>query len=120
MLAERSGSVVFRHGKGGKQRTVPLPTPARKALAAYLETRPPVASDRLFVGERGPLTHCGFRALCNKYSAIVGLKLHPHLLRQTFSHPRFADRDCYAPGFQVVLRPPLRRAQRNAVLTHTP
>ncbi|MGO8749360.1 MAG: tyrosine-type recombinase/integrase [Thermoguttaceae bacterium] len=42
MLTERSGSVVFRHAKGGKQRTVPLPAPARKALAAYLETRPPV------------------------------------------------------------------------------
>ena len=33
MIGERSGSVVFRLGKGGKQRSVPLPFPARRAVA---------------------------------------------------------------------------------------
>jgi site-specific recombinase XerC len=55
MLSERSGSVVFRLGKGNKQSSVPLPLPARRALQAYLETRPPVQSSRLFIGERGAL-----------------------------------------------------------------
>ena len=32
MFAERSGSVVFRFGKGNKQRSVPLPLAARRAL----------------------------------------------------------------------------------------
>ena len=67
MLGERSGTVVFRFGKGNKQRSVPLPLPARRALQAYLETRPPVQSDKVFVGERGPLTDRGVRALCDKY-----------------------------------------------------
>lgn len=49
------GSVVFRHGKGNKQRTVPLPLAARKAMQVYLETRPPVAEGNVFIGERGPI-----------------------------------------------------------------
>ena len=99
VLGMRSGSAVFRNGKGNKQRTVPLPHPARVALQAYLEARPPIDDQRVFVGERGALTDRGIRNLCDKYSALCGFKIHPHLLRHTMAH-QFLDDN---PGDLVAL-----------------
>lgn len=71
IIGDRSGSVVFRNGKGSKERQVPLTLECRKALQEYLSVRPPVQEQRLFIGERGALTDVGVRALCNKYSCFL-------------------------------------------------
>lgn len=84
-IGPRSGRVTC-HGKGNKQRIVPMPIEARRALSEYLESRPPSDSERVFVGERGPLTDDGVRAICSKYSAITGVRFTPHVLRHTFAH----------------------------------
>ena len=64
-LGERMGTVTFRDGKGGKQRVVPVPLLARRAVLTYLESRPQVESQKVFIGERGPMTDRGIRSLCS-------------------------------------------------------
>lgn len=86
-ISDRTGTVFYRHGKGSKQRVVPLPLNARKAIIQYLETRPPVDSQRVFIGERGELNRRGIQAIFEKYRALTGIEnLHCHVLRHTFSH----------------------------------
>lgn len=103
MLADRSGTVVFRFGKGGKQRNVPLPLPARRAMQAYLETRPPVQSQFVFIGERGPLADRGVRNLCNKFAALIGVELHPHLLRHSMARRCLEDTGNDLVGLAQIL-----------------
>lgn len=87
-ISERKGTLIIRSGKGNKYREVPLSVQARKAISDYLEVRPATNSQRLFMGERGPLqtTDAVWRVI-KKYARRVGLeqKVHPHLLRHQFA-----------------------------------
>ncbi len=90
-ITPRSGQMICRHGKGNKLRIVPLPVEARRMLSLYLECRPPVEDQAVFVGERGPLSEDGVRAICSRYSAITGVSFTPHTLRHTFAHRLLAS-----------------------------
>ena len=103
MIGERSGTVIYRYGKGSKQRTVPIPLLARKAVLSYLETRPPVDSQRVFIGERGALNRRGIQAIFEKYRALTGIEnLHCHVLRHTFSHSFLSSQENGGAGGNLV------------------
>lgn len=86
-ISERTGSVTVRSGKGGKHRIVPLNLDARKAISDYLEVRPKVADDHIFIGQRGePLRPQGVELIVAKYARLAGLEnITPHVLRHSFA-----------------------------------
>jgi len=75
-------------GKGQKARTIALEKKALQALKGYLNARPRVLEERLFLNYRGePLGERGVRKLVAKYLAAAGItkKASPHSLRHTFA-----------------------------------
>lgn len=86
-LSERKGTLLVRHGKGGKQRVVNLHIEARKQLSEWLEVRPQVEGDGLFVGQTGE----GIRPrlvqrLVERYAKLAKLEdVTPHSLRHTYA-----------------------------------
>lgn len=84
----RKGQVLVRHGKGAKERTVPLSRQARSDLEAYAALRPEWAQPRLFISRTGnPLTARDVQRLVVKTARLAGIAPHvtPHILRHTFA-----------------------------------
>lgn len=84
--SERKGSLTVRSGKGGKFRVLPLNVDARRMIASYLEVRPTVSTDRLFVGQRGEgVSPRAVELLVAKYARLANLEgVTPHTLRHSF------------------------------------
>lgn len=86
-LGERKGSLMVRNGKGRKQRSVALMNETRKQLTDWLTVRPQVASDRVFIGQRGePVQPRIVQRVVCRYAKEAELEdVTPHTLRHTFS-----------------------------------
>lgn len=87
-LGDRSGSIVVRHGKGMKARTVPLNATARRALRSWLAERGG-GPGALFTRKKGLRSKgLGPRAveyMIKKYALAARLEgVSPHTLRHTF------------------------------------
>src|SRR6266508_667529 len=85
-ISERKGTLTVRSGKGGKFRVLPLNVDARRAIASYLEVRPTVSADHLFLGQRGQgISSRAVELLVTKYGRLAGLEdVTPHTLRHSF------------------------------------
>jgi site-specific recombinase XerD len=81
-----TGSILVRHGKGGKQRVVHVGASAQKALWKYIAVHRKSDSDRLFINRNGdPLDVVGVKILIRRLGHRAGVKVHPHKLRHTFA-----------------------------------
>jgi integrase/recombinase XerD len=91
--ADLRRNFVRPHGKGSKERIVPLGREAAAAVSRYLRNgRPDLVGSRpeakLFVNFRGgPLTRQGLYKIIQRHAKAAGLegKMSPHTLRHTFA-----------------------------------
>jgi integrase/recombinase XerD len=80
-------SVVVRHGKGNKMRTVYFNAESELSLRKYLESRKD-DNDALFVSQRKPynrLEKSGIETSVRRIGQRAGLEAYPHKLRHTFA-----------------------------------
>lgn len=106
--------VIRVRGKGGKERILPLPEMAKRALKEYLELRKPsLAKGYLLKYEDGPLllskrkVRLTTRSLCRivkKYLSRVAelTQMSPHTLRHTFA-THLLDKGCDLRTVQELL-----------------
>ena len=88
-------SLILIHGKGSKDRLVPLGQFAQDALQHYFDTSRDVLlqkssqnSDVVFLNHRGePLTERGVRDILNRMTkkCATHIKIAPHMIRHTFA-----------------------------------
>jgi integrase len=82
---------ILVHGKGAKDRLLPLLPDAKAALLIYLTRgRPRSAfaqtSNKLWLGPKGPMTASGIAQMCAERGKAAGVprRVHPHEFRHRF------------------------------------
>ncbi len=86
---QRSQIMVLR-GKGSKDRIVYISDDSAEALAAYLNVRPPVREQKVFLVEKGiyrrqPISVRGIQKRIEYYSKKYGVSVSCHQLRHTMA-----------------------------------
>ncbi len=86
-LYDRSGEIRVINAKGGKERTIPLNSSARKALRNYLERRNLEEGGAVFFSKQNrKMTVRAVQKVINSLAGKSGIKnMSPHTLRHTFA-----------------------------------
>jgi site-specific recombinase XerD len=83
---------VLIHGKGRRQRSLPLWKETTAAVRSWLALRPTISAPELFLNARGqPITRAGFEYVLRKhvdtatkhYPSLATKRVSPHVLRHT-------------------------------------
>ena len=84
-LSDRIAELYIRHGKGDKERLVPLSNRARRALLELRgDGKPP--NEPVFKSRKlGPMTPRAVGLLLDRYARPLGISISPHCLRHTFA-----------------------------------
>lgn len=105
LLTDKTGKVDVRYAKGGVQRVVPVPAPARAALAPWLAHRErewgPLGPLFMSRESRG-MSKSRMQSLVADIGKTAGVPLHPHMLRHTFAR-NFLDGGGDLGSLQAIL-----------------
>lgn len=84
-ITQHKGRLTVQSGKGSKRREVPLNKDARNAFLSLGYYEHIGKSERVFMGQRGPMTPRGVESMLRKYVLLTELdEVSPHNLRHTF------------------------------------
>jgi site-specific recombinase XerD len=83
-LGEQSRIRVL--GKGNAYRTLPLNDTAAAALEAYINVRGDTTTDRLLLGQRGPIGRGAIGIILAGYGYKLGIRVTPHMLRHSLAY----------------------------------
>jgi integrase/recombinase XerD len=89
-LSANLGDKLLIHGKGAKERLVPMHEAAQDALHKWLEMRGDIDSKYVFPtnSQTGHITRDGFFKILKKCAVLAGIdphKVSPHVLRHSFA-----------------------------------
>jgi len=89
-LAANLGDKLLIHGKGAKERLVPMHPGAQKALEHWLNVRGDIDSKYVFptTSATGHITRDGFFKILKKCAVLAGIdpsRVSPHVLRHSFA-----------------------------------
>jgi len=86
-LYDRSGEIRIVNAKGGKERTIPLNSSARKALRNYFEGRSLEEERAVFLSKQNKkMTVRAVQKVINSLAGKAGIEnMSPHTLRHTFA-----------------------------------